>query len=78
MSYDDRHEQESVLQERINILKDKGYRGFTVDKGKSKFDGVKVSVKSSAGRELVSEGETLDEAFENMIELIDYTLDDNR
>jgi len=66
----------SSLQERINLLHDQGYRGFSPSGSKKKWDGVKVSVVDKNGKELTAEGETQDEAFENVIELIDYTLDD--
>ncbi len=69
---------ESVLQERVNRLKDEGYRGFTVTAAKKsdKWEGVKVTVKNSEGKELKAEGETVDEAYENIIELIDIAIDD--
>lgn len=69
---------ESVLQERVNRLKDEGYRGFTVISAKrsDKWDGVKVTVKNSKGKELNAEGETVDEAYENVIEFIDIAVDD--
>lgn len=66
---------ESNLQERINILKKIGYCGFTITGSQSKYDGVKVSVESSKGKTLKAEGETLDEAYENAIETIDYYVD---
>jgi len=37
---------------------------------------VKVTVKNSKGMELKAEGETVDEAYENAIELIDIAIDD--
>lgn len=69
---------ESVLQERVNRLKNEGYRGFTVTSAKKSenWDGVKVTVKNSKGKELKAEGETIDEAYENAIELIDIAIDD--
>ncbi len=70
------HERESALQERVNFLKDQGYRGFTVQGSQKKFDGVEVTVQNKKGKELSAEGESLDEAYENVIEMIDYALDD--
>ncbi len=69
---------ESVLQERVNRLKDEGYRGFTVTSAKKsdRWEGVKVTVENSKGKELKAEGETVDEAYENVIELIDIADDD--
>lgn len=66
----------SALQERVNILKKQGYRGFTVMTSHKKFDGVEVVASNKKGVELKAEGETLDEAYENIIDLIDMTLDD--
>ncbi len=67
---------ESSLQERVNLLHKQGYRGFSVAESNRKWDGVRVSVSNKHGKVLVAEGETPDEAYENAIELIDYTLDD--
>ena len=67
-----------VIHERVNTLKDEGYRGFTVAGGKNKTEGFVVSAKNSKGRELKAEGDTLDEAYANLIEYIDYALDDTK
>jgi len=66
----------SSVQERINLLHEQGYRGFNPSGSQKKWDGVMVSVVDKHGKELTAEGETQDEAYENVIELIDYTLDD--
>ena len=68
---------ESVIQERVNILKDQGYRGFHLEKGHQKAEeSYEVEAANAKGVRLTSDGDTLDEAYENMIEKIDYTLDD--
>ena len=75
--FDDKNSgRESALQERVNYLKDQGYRGFTIESTKKKFDGVEVIVKNQKGKFLTAEGETPDEAYENAIELIDIAVDD--
>ncbi len=67
----------SVLQERVNLLKDQGYRGFKLVGGRSKSaDVVLVTVENGKGVQFTSEGETPDEAYENLIERIDMLLDD--
>lgn len=67
----------SVLQERVNLLKNKGYRGFKLVSGRSKSsDIIMVTVKNGKGVQFTSEGETPDEAYENLIERIDMMLDD--
>lgn len=67
---------ESTLQERVNHLTRQGYMGFSIEEKKKKFDGVEVTVKNQKGKQLTAEGETLDEAYENAIELIDIAVDD--
>ncbi len=71
-------ESDNVFHERINKLKDEGYRGFSVAGGQQKGEGFSVSAKNSKGLDLNAEGDTLDEAYESLIELIDYTLDDTK
>lgn len=66
----------SALQERINILKTKGYRGFRLSKGSQKPEySFEVSASNSKDQVLIAVGDTLDEAYENLIERIDITLD---
>mgnify|MGYP001179511193 CR=1 FL=1 len=67
---------ESVFHERVNLLKDQGYRGFRVARGQERVGGVQVTVTNQKGRTLSAQGESMDEAYENMIELIDHLLDD--
>jgi hypothetical protein len=66
---------EANLQERVNLLKNIGYCGFKIKGSQSKFDGVEVSVENSKGKTLTAEGETIDEAYENAVEAIDYYVD---
>ena len=67
---------EPVFHERIDILKDQGYRGFTITGGSQKWGGVEVVAKNSSGKKLMADGETKEEAYKKIIDLIDYTLDD--
>lgn len=68
---------ESAIQERVNLLKDQGYRGFQLKKGHQKAEeAFEVEATNKKGVRLTSDGDTLDEAYENLIEKIDYTLDD--
>jgi hypothetical protein len=68
----------STIRERVNILRDQGYRGFSLFGGKQGLEGsFRVSAKNSKGILLTADGDSLDEAYENMIEKIDYTLDDH-
>ncbi len=65
----------SALQERVNRLREQGYRGYTVISGKGKAkDSVEVSARGETGL-LSATGDTLDEAYENLIEKIDVTVD---
>lgn len=69
-------ERRSALQERVNILKTGGYRGFRLFKGSQKPEySFEVSASNSKGLVLIAVGDTLDEAYENLIERIDVTLD---
>lgn len=66
----------SALQERVNILKSKGYRGFRIAEGKEKPEySVEVCATNKTGVLLIAVGNTIDEAYENLIERIDITLD---
>ncbi|MEX0944033.1 MAG: hypothetical protein WD513_02065 [Balneolaceae bacterium] len=67
----------SVLQERVNLLKDQGYRGFTTVGGRSKpAEIVQITAENEKGIQFTAEGETPDEAYENLIERIDLMMDD--
>ena len=66
---------ESALQERINLLRENGYRGWYITGASRKWDGVQVTIMNKRGNSLVAEGETIDEAYENAIELIDLAID---
>lgn len=67
----------SSIQERVNMLKDQGYRGFRLFGGTQQMEAsVQVHAKNKNGLMLNAKGDTLDEAYENLIETIDYTLDD--
>jgi len=71
-TYNDR---QSSLQERVNMLNRMGYRGFSVKSCKRKWDGVEVKVVNSSGKVFSAEGETVDEAYGNVIEEIDLMMD---
>lgn len=66
---------EYALHERINLLRENEYRGWNVTGANQKWDGVRVTVMNTMGNSLMAEGETLDEAYENAIELIDVAVD---
>lgn len=69
-------DRESSIQEWVNILKNKGYRGFQISGGTQKPEySVEVSASNKAGIQLIAMGDTIDEAYENLIERIDITLD---
>ena len=77
MAYERDEMNRSVLQERVNLLKDQGYRGFKLAGGRPKSsDVVMVTVENGKGVQFTAEGETPDEAYENLIERIDMLLDD--
>ncbi|TVQ66244.1 MAG: hypothetical protein EA360_06375 [Balneolaceae bacterium] len=69
-------ERESVIQERVNLLREEGYRGFQLEGGRAKAENsVQVGALDVKGVRLTADGDTLDEAYENLIERIDYLLD---
>lgn len=69
-------ELKAVLQERVNILKRKGYRGFHLSNELGKLkDTVEVGARSKTGVMLIAIGDTLEEAYENLVQRIDTTLD---
>ncbi|NBC65229.1 MAG: hypothetical protein GVY07_06120 [Bacteroidetes bacterium] len=66
----------SALQERVNIMKTAGYRGFQLFKSSQKPEySYEVSASNRKGLVIIAVGDTLDEAYENLIERIDFTLD---
>jgi len=68
---------DSVLQERVNLLKNQAYRGFQLKKSHLKNEeAIEVQAVNEKGVHLLTDGNTIDEACESLIERIDYTLDD--
>ena len=70
-------DREPVFHERIQLLKEEGYRGFTVTGSRDRWQGVVlVTHNRQLGRTLESDGETLEEAYKKMVDLIDHALED--
>lgn len=67
---------ESDLSERVKTLKEVGYRGFMISGSKQKFEGVEIIVENKKGMMLNAEGDNLEEAYKNMVDLIDQALDE--
>lgn len=67
---------ENVFHERASILRDQGYRGFTISKTRKKWDGVQVTAKDRKGRTVKGTGETDMEAYSKIIDKIDLILDE--
>lgn len=68
-------DRENIFHERVSILKDQGYRGFSVSKINRKWDGVRVTVENGEGKTLSASGETIEEAYHSVIGSIDRFLD---
>lgn len=69
-------EHKTALKERVNVLKTKGYRGFRLSDEKGKLENaIEVGARSKTGIMLIAIGDSLEEAYENLIERIDLTLD---
>ncbi len=73
---DERDEVRSTLQERVNLFREDGYRGFNPVAGAPKTDfTIRVTAENQSGHQLTADGETVDEAYENLIEMIDTMMD---
>lgn len=71
----EKQERDNVFHERVSILRDQGYRGFTVNKVQKEWDGVQVTAKNHKGRTVTGSGETNEEAYAKLIEKIDLALE---
>ena len=67
-----------ALEERATILQDHGYCGFTITDIKRTSSGFMVSVVNSNGIELKADGESMDEVYDNAVEVIDYFTDNKQ
>lgn len=65
---------DAPMHERINLLDNEGYRGFKVTHKKKKWDGIEIEAANS-NKSLSAAGETGEEAYKKLIDLIDLTLD---
>ncbi len=70
-------DRDHIFHERVNILKSDGYRGFVVTSEKSKGPEIEVTATNLQGKILSAGGETKEEAFKKIIDLIDTTIDDH-
>ncbi|MDR8394004.1 hypothetical protein NC796_22815 [Aliifodinibius sp. S!AR15-10] len=66
---------DNVFHERITILHEKGYRGFTISKIRKVWDGIEVTTRNHKGRTVTGRGETKEEACIKVIEGIDQALE---
>lgn len=71
-------EYDYLVHERINILTDQGYCGFTINKIDSTPYSGETIVESTNGQgiTLTAKGDTKEDACKKMIDLIDITVDD--
>jgi len=67
-----------IFHERITILEKYGYRGFTISGGILKPGGIEFEAENASGLSVKAEGETKEEAYKKLIDLIDNTLDEVR
>ncbi|MDX1636362.1 MAG: hypothetical protein R3281_00240 [Balneolaceae bacterium] len=74
MSFQD-EEHDNVFHERISIMREKGYRGFSVQATQKKWDGIQVTARNSKGRTVSAFGETDEEAYKKLIDKIDQALE---
>lgn len=62
-----------VLHNKIDILNDRKYRGFTVTDCNFTWNGFEICVENPSGTKLEAKAKTKEEACEKIINLIDYT-----
>jgi len=66
----------SAVQERIGILKKTGYLGYKIVKTDRKWEGCEVMARSLEGKVLTAEGESIEEAYGNLVKRIDQVSGD--
>ena len=76
MFNEDQMDRDNLFHERINVLKDQGYRGFSVASIKGEKGEFNVTASNEKGRKLTANGETKEEAYKKLVDLIDNTLDE--
>ena len=76
MNDDNFEDREYVFHERIKILRERGYRGFTIARESSSPAGIELTATAQDGKVLTTHGETRDEALKKMIDQIDLVLDE--
>lgn len=67
---------ENAFHDRVEVLINGGYRGFTVAGIGREWDGVKVWARNDRGLILGASGDTQEEAFSNVIDCIDQEYDE--
>jgi hypothetical protein len=70
-------DRDHIFHERVNILKNDGYRGFIITSEKNKGHEIEVTATNLQGKILSAGGETKEEAFKKIIDLIDMAIDDH-
>jgi hypothetical protein len=68
---------ESIFNERIKVLRDKGYRGFRIVRHERKWDGMLITAKNEHKKVVTAIGETSEEAFKKIIDQIDQLLEND-
>lgn len=71
------NDRDNIFHERISVLKNLGYNGYTVTKEEQNWNGVQVTVENENGRKVSADGETIEEAYTKLIDNIDLSLDDH-
>ena len=66
---------DNIIHERVSMLHEEGYRGFSLSGVKKKLNDVVVTVKNSDGRTISESGETTEEASKKVIDKIDTLFD---
>lgn len=71
-------DRDNVFHERQKILAKRGYCGFKITGVKKQWGSAVVTAKDKNGRRVTGTGETMEEAYQQIIESIDLLLDELR
>lgn len=71
-----KQDRNNVIHERINVLNDQGYRGFTITGVRKEWEGFRVLARSDNGLIISASGDTKEEAYSNIIDNIDQVFDE--
>ncbi|MGM0589580.1 MAG: hypothetical protein ACQETE_14250 [Bacteroidota bacterium] len=72
------YNRDAIFNERIKVLRDKGYRGFKITQQKRKWDGLLIKAENDSQITISAHGETDEEALKKLIDQIDEILEQQK